>query len=401
MKRFIISVLSVSIFFVGLGALVEKTGAKFRSDEKAMALVVKARRAIGGDAALASVQSLRIVGQSTRTIKMDGAEKTIQGETEIALQLPDKIMRSMKIGNDDGTGEKVINKSVDVMVVADGAQKMTVKADGEGTGSGVLKIIIKKDDGTVQEITGAEADKIIAADGGRSGDNVRKIIIKTPDGQVKELTGAEADKIFVQDGPAGNATWATKDDKMVRVEGPQLKLRHADGPGMKQNELLRLTLSLLLTAPQGMDVGYTFGGESTVDGTACNIVVAEFAGSAYKIYLGQSSNLPVMMTYKGTPMPPVMMFRSKDANTPADTKDNMVFTTRVEGPGDLVEYSVKFSDYRSTGGLQLPYRWIQTAAGTADETFDVTSYEINPPNIAEKFQNRKVMIRASKAETQN
>ena len=43
--------------------------------------------------------------------------------------------------------------------------------------------------------------------------------------------------------------------------------------------------------------------------------------------------------------------------------------------------------------MQLPYKWTQTVGGEADETFDMTSYEINPANIAEKFQGQKVRMR--------
>ena len=84
MKRFIMTVLGVAVFFVGLGALVDKAGAHFKSDEKALDLVAKARQAIGGDAAIANVQSLRIVGNTTKTLKLKGGDKTEQGETEIA-----------------------------------------------------------------------------------------------------------------------------------------------------------------------------------------------------------------------------------------------------------------------------------------------------------------------------
>ena len=58
MKRFIISVLSVTVFCVGLGALVEKVGAKFKSDEKALALIKQARIAIGGEQSIADVRSM-------------------------------------------------------------------------------------------------------------------------------------------------------------------------------------------------------------------------------------------------------------------------------------------------------------------------------------------------------
>lgn len=74
---------------------------------------------------------------------------------------------------------------------------------------------------------------------------------------------------------------------------------------MKQNELLRLSLALLLTAPEGIDVNYTFAGESDIDGTAVNIVNAEFSGSSYKLFIGKSNNLPVAMSYRGMGAPKV------------------------------------------------------------------------------------------------
>jgi hypothetical protein len=66
--------------------------------------------------------------------------------------------------------------------------------------------------------------------------------------------------------------------------------------------------------------------------------------------------------------------------------------------GENAEFQVRFSDYRSVNGVQMPYRWVTTIAGVTDETFDVTSIEVNPANIAERFQNDKVMVR-TKAET--
>ena len=45
----------------------------------------------------------------------------------------------------------------------------------------------------------------------------------------------------------------------------------------------------------------------------------------------------------------------------------------------------------------MPYRWVTTIGGVTDETFDVTNIEVNPANIAERFQNQKMMVR-TKAE---
>ena len=93
-------------------------------------------------------------------------------------------------------------------------------------------------------------------------------------------------------------------------------MRHG-GPegvsGMKHNELLRLSLALLLTAPDGIEVNYTFAGESDVDGTAVNIINAEFGGTSYKLFIGKSSNLPVGISYVGAEMPQIVTFKREAA----------------------------------------------------------------------------------------
>jgi hypothetical protein len=67
---------------------------------------------------------------------------------------------------------------------------------------------------------------------------------------------------------------------------------------------------------------------------------------------------------------------------------------------DSVEKLVKFSDYRPTGTVLLPYKWTTTVAGATKEVFDVTSYDVNPANIAEKFAGQKVFLRTKKPDGQ-
>lgn len=382
MKRFIFSILFVSVFCIGLGALVEKTGAKFKSDEKALAIIRDARQAIGGDSAIAGVKSISIVGQSTHTMKVNGLERTEQGETEIALQLPDKLMKIIKIGHGDGnTGSEKVMKQVNVEVGGSDKEGGKVIFKGEGTGEG---------------------------EGAGSGHRVNKIVIKKADGTTEELSGAEAEKVIVRHGDSDKAVFTTEDGKTVVTDGNHVMMKRIGGPeggeahaSMRHNELLRLTLGLLLTSPEGMDVNYTFGGESDVDGMACNIVVADFAGSSFKLFIDKTSNLPVMMSYTGEKMPHIMTFHKEGANAGADTKGNVVFTRKIEGPrAEKAEFQVKFSDYRYVGGVQLPYKWTQTVGGAADSVFDVTNYEINPANIADKFNNQNVKVRIRKPDSQ-
>jgi hypothetical protein len=160
-------------------------------------------------------------------------------------------------------------------------------------------------------------------------------------------------------------------------------LRH-EAAGFHQNELFRTAIALLMTAPQGADATFTSLGDGDVDGNACDIVEAKTGNSTFKLYLDKSSHLPRMISYQG--FKPVMFKVTKDEMRNGTTPEARVMNHRLEKP-EAAEFQVRFSDYRNVDGVLLPHRWTQTVAGNADETFDVTSYEINPANIAEKFQN--------------
>jgi len=370
MKRFAVSVLSISVFFVGLGSLADHVGAKFKSDEKALDIVRKSRIALGGDAALAEVRSLVITGRSVHTMKVGDAERAEPGETEIALQFPDKLSTKIKIGKDDGTGAKAMSQEQHdiVMVTKDGdAQKVRIAGDGNGTftTSDGKTIVLK--------------ERVPAGDATFTSEDGKKVI-------VRQIEGGEA------------GTWKTKDDENKHVV---LSRSAHPGAGMKQNELLRLSLALLLTAPEGIDVNYTFAGESDIDGTAVNIVNAEFGGSSYKLFIGKSNNLPVAMSYRGMGAPKVFTF-VKGEPLPAGeaARDHVMFTKKIDAEMGSVENLVKFSDYRSIGSVQLPYKWTTTVGGNVREVFDVTSYDLNPANIAERFANQKVFVRTKKADGQ-
>lgn len=389
MKRFIISVLSVTVFCVGLGALVERVGARFKSDEKAIALIKQSRIAIGGDQSIAQVRSMIIKGSTTNTFKMGDETRTEQGETEIAMQLPDKLSKMVKIGRPDGAGaeHKIMSDRHDVVIM---------HGEGHGEGAGVgpgerKKVIVRNNsgDGKVVEkevIVEGNNGEFITKDG-------KKVIVRTvsPEGKNGEFVSADGKKfdVRIENGPEVEKV-------IVHGGGEGNHMKMAMGHhGARQNELLQTTLSLLLSSPEGMDVTYTFVGEGDVDGAACNIVNASFGGSNIKLYLSKASSLPVMVSYQGHPMPKIFV-RTKAPEGAAPEKGNVMFTHKIEGPAEMAEYNVRFSDYRGVGGVQLPYKWTTTIAGQPSEVFDVTGYEINPANIADKFQNQKTFVRTKK-----
>lgn len=360
MKKFIVSVLCVSVFFIGLGTLIEKASASFKSDEKALEIIAKARRAIGGDTAIAGVKSMTIIGKATKTFEIEGVAKTENGEVEINFELPNKMSRKMKIGS--GDGEALVDKKFDVIVMKkDGDDNVQWKTEG---GDGVKTVIIQKKDGNSEEI-------------------------KTEGGKTFTLKRENGDQTVI----------TSEDGKTAMVDGKKVFLRKAEalggGENMRSNELFRTTLSLLLSAPEGLDVTYTYVGEGNVDGVSCDIIAANDGGSTVKLYLDKSTSLPRMMTYQGHK--PFMIRINKDYAVTGKQAETKVFTRTLAQP-EMAEFQVKFSDFRSVNGLQLPHKWTQTVGGKDDEVLDITSYEVNPANITDKFKEMptKIFLRTKK-----
>ena len=373
MKRFITTTLGLSVFFVGLGAIVEKTTASFRSDEKAMEIIKKARIAIGGEAAITGVKSLVIKGQTTNTLAIDGADRVEQGETEIALQFPDKMMKNVRIGKAGdaaAAGEDV--KTFDVIINNGEA----APSNGEAK-----KFVIRKmDDSQIKEMEAGEAKVFVRKIDGESGEFVtdeNATEVKTADGKKFTIVRKAGDGEPKAEG--GN----------VMIE----RLRSPDHAPAHHNELLRTALALLVTAPEGMDVSYSYAGDSVVDGTSVSAVVASFGGANYKLYFDSSSFLPVAMSYVGHPGPVIVKLRKEGGDSSAKA-DVVTFNRKIAGPADGVETLVRFSDCRSTNGVQLPYKWTTSIGGKVTEVLDVTSYDVNPTNISERFDGQKVKVRS-------
>ena len=379
MKRLITTTLGLSLAFVGLGAIVESTTASSKSDEKALEIIKKARTAIGGDTAIASVRSLVIKGQTTNTLTIDGTDRIEQGETEMALQFPDKMIRKVKIGKADGTaGEGEALKTFDVIINTDEAAPVN--------GEKKRVVIRKMNDGEIKETEAGEA----------------KVFVRKIDGESGEFaTDENVSEVKTADGKKFTIVRKAGDGELKAEGGNVLIDRHRAGEHgpLRNNELLRTTLALLVTAPEGMDVSYSYAGENNLDGTPVSAVVASFGGASYKLYFDSSSFLPVAMSYVGHPGP-VMVKLRKEGGDAAAKADVVTFSRKAAGPTDGIETLVRFSDYRNTNGVQLPYKWTTSSGSKVTEIFDVTSYEVNPTNISERFDGQKIRFR-SKVKAQN
>lgn len=375
MKRFVTSIIFASVFFLGLGSIIEEAGAKFRSDDKALALVNAARQAIGGEDSLRGVRSMTIVGSTTNFFEKEGIPTTELGTAEINFELPGKFSKTIKIGDNTSiAGSGDVHKKVDVMVFeksGDGAEAIELPEGNKDV------FIVRKGDGNVEWKSEENVD--VTKEGG-------KLIFRKDDGTVTELPADAKHKIVLEKSEGGDASvWKTDDGKTVVLEskGPHLMHRSSGG------EMLRTTMALLMSAPEGTDVGYKFIGEGDVDGYPANIIEVTSHAASFKLYLDASTNLPRMISYSGHNA----IFIRKTANEEIVSSEVIEMKRKMAEP---VEHQIRFSDFRSVDGLVLPHRWSESVSGKQSRIFDVTSYEINPANIAEKFGDKKVFVRKAK-----
>ena len=342
MKKFTVMILCVSTFFIGLGGLVKSVGARFKSDERAVEIVRLARVAIGGEANIKAVQAMTIVGKATKTFEFDKVARVEKGDWELNLQLPNKISKMMKIETENNVGNEntqTFERKADVVVIrkADGTATETVTSD-----SPQKIVIVKKDEG----------GNVITEDVTSTNGDIRRVV-------VGERTNANAENF-------------------------------------QRNDFFRTMISLLLTPPNGTDAEYLFVGEQNVDGTNCEIVQVNSGGTSVKLFLNKSTHLPVMMNYTDA-KPFIFTMIQREAKSDGDKVSTV--TVNPANAAQTAEFQVKFSDYRTANGLQLPFKWTQTIDGKADETIEVSSYELNPANIAEKFNQqpqKTIMIRTEK-----
>ncbi|NNE98707.1 MAG: hypothetical protein HKN25_06775 [Pyrinomonadaceae bacterium] len=386
MKRFIISIVCVTVFFIGVASIIEETGARISRDEKAMEIINKAKAAIGGEANIAKVESMSIVAKTTHFFEGDARSK--QGGLEINFALPDRYAKMVRIGDPKKGKGDGMTKEVNVIrikgdsdeseieVNVDGKDKENVFFIKKGEGEEVEdikitddKIIIKKKDGTTKEVN-------------KDSDNVKKIVIEDSS-ESNTWKSDDGKKIKVKKRSGDGGKWTTKDGKEIEV----MKDRVFGSGGTRQNEMLRTTFALLLTPPKGMDVEYKFLGEGNVDGSKTNIVGIKFKESSFSVHFDASSNLPRLVSFKGRPHR-VMVFREKGKSTEKITKLKKKIKNAKE-----VEHLIKFSDFKTVAGLRLPHTWTETAGGKKSHTVSVTSFAVNPPDIEDKFKNKMVFVK--------
>ncbi|MBX3289473.1 MAG: hypothetical protein KF855_09015 [Acidobacteria bacterium] len=383
MKKFLLTAFGAALLFIGLGVVVDSIGAKFKSDEKALALIKQARIAIGGDAALAEIKGLSIKGSSTHTFDIDGVARTENGESEIVMQLSGMLSRRVSIGDKqlEAVAGTELPTATRRAVVADGkqiiefAQKDAESA--EGTETRQTRVLVRRSN----ENGETTATPIKVVDGKFVDEAGNVIKIAPADG-----SPVQTRNVIVVKKDGSDATYTVSEDGTMNVDGKTVKVSPvavAARPN-KGNELARLALMLLLTPPNGMDAAYTFAGEGNIGGIDVNTIDAELGGSSFRLHLDRYTNLPVAINYSEAAVMTIIA-RKVDGREidieNVDVKGKAVFTG-VPDTAKGTDRQVRLSDFRSVNGVLLPHEWTTYSNDAVVDAFTVSSYEVNPPETA-------------------
>lgn len=271
------------------GSLAQVTG-----DSKAADLLQQARRALGGDAALATVQGLEARGSVTRAA---GAMQ-LAGDLTLQFQLPDRMLRSDSLSPDRG---------------------LTLVTDQGFNGPTLLR-------------------------GSRTFNAPPGAVIRTPPPPPR---GSEA-------------------------EAQALRAARAD--------LARLTVALLLRAPDSQPVDFSYGGQAEApDGKADVIDVSGREGNVFaaRLFLDSTTHRPLMLTYRGVAPRVVLQTRRAERGSAPPTAPRAQDAAPAATP-DVVDIEMFLDDYRPVGGVLLPHHITRAVAGEVTEELTFTAFALNP-----------------------
>jgi hypothetical protein len=150
-----------------------------------------------------------------------------------------------------------------------------------------------------------------------------------------------------------------------------------------QQDLSRLMLGWFGMTHPSIAAEYTYAGEAeSPDGKAYVVDVKNADGFAARLFVDESTHLPLMVTYKG-PEPRVVRQVANGPRSPEDARKEL---EKIQAePPKLADYTLFFEDWQQADGIRFPHRMRRAMSGTTTEEWTVTRVRINPKIDAKKF----------------
>ena len=345
MRRFVSVMVASAAAVAGVLVVAAVSSAQTEDTAKGAALLAEARKAVGGEDKLAAIKRLQVKGEMRRG---QGAI-TLEGDSEIFIELPDKFRRNESLTLGPG------GPGVDRVEVLNGNDAWEENTGGGGRGG-----------------FGRGGD---FGGGGRGGN-------------FGGFPGAPGGN------QAGDAAAQARAQGIDPERVRELLRRN------RQTEVARLLLGMLLMSDSPVA---WIGTAQSPDGTADVLEVKTPDGAATRLFLESTTHLPLMMTWSGGAQRAGRggqgrgadgqgrsgQGRDGNAAQGADAAagraaqggpaTDTVQGRRGRGPGGPpATLEMHLSEYKVVNGLKLPHLITRGTNGETAEEWAIKSYRINP-----------------------
>jgi hypothetical protein len=172
-----------------------------------------------------------------------------------------------------------------------------------------------------------------------------------------------------------------------------------------RTDLSRLTLGWFASAHPSLQAEYSYAGEAeSPDGKAHVIDAKNADGFAARLFIDQTTLLPLMVTYQG-PQPRVVTaggpraaattearhggearpLTDEDRKKARDDAEKQIQEMQKQPPV-MVDYALYFDDWREVDGVKFPHRIRRATGGATNEEWTVTRVKVNPKIDPKKFE---------------
>ena len=174
---------------------------------------------------------------------------------------------------------------------------------------------------------------------------------------------------------------------VVIRRGPETPQGKELAKGAVRADITRLWLGLLLNAPASSGITYSFTGEAEApDGKAHVLDVKGANNFMARLFLDQKTHRVLMLTYQARKPRMVMNTISGGERPSEEELQKRLKEAEAEAAAQpLVEYQIRFSDYKEEGGIAFPHRITKGINDEINEEWELTKFKLNPGLKPEKF----------------
>ena len=156
-------------------------------------------------------------------------------------------------------------------------------------------------------------------------------------------------------------------------------------------DMSRTLLGLLLTAPASVPVEFRHAGiAESPDGKADVLEMKSGETTIGKLFLDQKTHQPWMISYQGRQrLTMTTSMSSGEMPTKEELEKRAREAAAAAEAAPMVEYQLRFSDFRNEGGLNLPHRFTKLAGEDIVDEWELKKFKLNPSLKPEQFEKKK------------